>query len=105
MLAAGLRPALSIDNCPAAAGDMFATMRTAFAAQRRLDGTLRSRDVGGAVIGGEDGLQRQLAYLRGMAFRTVCVHSDNPAGVELLVGLRAALRREGMRVAPYLESR
>ncbi|HEY8740106.1 MAG TPA: LamB/YcsF family protein [Candidatus Dormibacteraeota bacterium] len=69
------------------------------------DGTLRSRDVGGAVIGGEDGLQRQLAYLRGMAFRTVCVHSDNPAGVELLVGLRAALRREGMRVAPYLESR
>ena len=45
MLAAGLRPALSIDNCPAGAGDMFATMRTAFAAQRRLDGTLRSRDL------------------------------------------------------------
>jgi 5-methylthioadenosine/S-adenosylhomocysteine deaminase len=45
MLAAGLRPALSIDDCPAAAGDMFATMRTAFAAQRGLDGTLRSRDL------------------------------------------------------------
>jgi len=45
MLAAGLRPTLSIDDCPAAGGDMFSTMRTAFAAQRGLDGGLRSRDL------------------------------------------------------------
>ncbi|MFG2043733.1 amidohydrolase family protein [Dactylosporangium sp. NPDC048998] len=45
MLAAGLRPTLSIDDCPSAGGDMFATMRTAYAVQRGLDGSLRSRDV------------------------------------------------------------
>jgi cytosine/adenosine deaminase-related metal-dependent hydrolase len=44
MLAAGIRPSLSIDDCPSAGGDMFATMRTAFAAQRGLDGTLTARD-------------------------------------------------------------
>jgi 5-methylthioadenosine/S-adenosylhomocysteine deaminase len=45
MLAAGIRPSLSIDDCPSAGGDMFATMRTAFAAQRGLDGGLTARDV------------------------------------------------------------
>ncbi|WP_284748221.1 amidohydrolase family protein [Amycolatopsis sp. RTGN1] len=45
MLAAGLRPTLSTDDSPAAGGDMFSTMRTAFAAQRGLDGTLGVRDV------------------------------------------------------------
>jgi cytosine/adenosine deaminase-related metal-dependent hydrolase len=45
MLAAGLRPSLSIDDCPSAGGDMFATMRTAFAVQRGLDGGLTARDV------------------------------------------------------------
>jgi 5-methylthioadenosine/S-adenosylhomocysteine deaminase len=45
MLAAGLRPTLSTDDSPSAAGDMFATMRTAYAVQRGLDGGLRSRDV------------------------------------------------------------
>jgi 5-methylthioadenosine/S-adenosylhomocysteine deaminase len=45
MLAAGLRPTLSIDDCPSAGGDMFSTMRTAFALQRGLDGGLRSRDL------------------------------------------------------------
>ncbi|MFC5833866.1 amidohydrolase family protein [Nonomuraea insulae] len=45
MLAAGIRPSLSIDDCPSAGGDMFATMRTALAAQRGLDGGLRARDV------------------------------------------------------------
>lgn len=44
MLAAGLRPTLSIDDCPSAGGDMFATMRTAYGVQRGLDGGLRSRD-------------------------------------------------------------
>jgi cytosine/adenosine deaminase-related metal-dependent hydrolase len=42
-LAAGLRPTLSIDDVPSVGGDMFATMRTAFAVQRGLDGGLRSR--------------------------------------------------------------
>ena len=45
MLAAGLRPALSTDDCPAAGGDMFSTMRTAYVVQRGLDGCLRSRDL------------------------------------------------------------
>jgi 5-methylthioadenosine/S-adenosylhomocysteine deaminase len=44
VLAAGIRPSLSIDNCPSASGDMFATMRTAFAVQRGLDGGLTARD-------------------------------------------------------------
>ena len=43
--AAGLRPTLSIDDVPSAGGDMFSTMRTAFAVQRGLDGGLRSRDL------------------------------------------------------------
>ena len=45
MLAAGIRPSLSVDNCPSAGGDMFATMRTAFAVQRGLDGGLTARDI------------------------------------------------------------
>jgi 5-methylthioadenosine/S-adenosylhomocysteine deaminase len=44
MVAAGIRPSLSIDDCPSAGGDMFATMRTAFAVQRGLDGGLTARD-------------------------------------------------------------
>ncbi|MFG2885466.1 amidohydrolase family protein [Streptomyces sp. NPDC048297] len=44
-LAAGLRPTLSIDVVPSVAGDMFSAMRVAFAAQRGLDGGLRSRDL------------------------------------------------------------
>ncbi|MEV6418051.1 amidohydrolase family protein [Kribbella sp. NPDC051718] len=44
-LAAGLRPTLSVDDVPSVGGDLFSTMRTAFAAQRGLDGGLRSRDL------------------------------------------------------------
>ncbi|GAS88773.1 amidohydrolase family protein [Mycolicibacterium brisbanense] len=44
-LAAGLRPTLSVDDTPAAGGDMFSTLRTAFAVQRGLDGTLRAKDL------------------------------------------------------------
>nr|WP_107911443.1 amidohydrolase family protein [Streptomyces chartreusis] len=44
-LAAGLRPTLSIDDVPSVGGDMFSTMRTAFAVQRGLDGGLRSRNL------------------------------------------------------------
>jgi cytosine/adenosine deaminase-related metal-dependent hydrolase len=45
VLAAGLRPTLSVDDVPSVGGDMFSTMRTAFAVQRGLDGQLRSRDL------------------------------------------------------------
>ncbi len=45
MLAAGIRPSLSVDDCPSAGGDMFATMRTGFAVQRGLDGGLTTRDL------------------------------------------------------------
>ncbi|MEU8635839.1 amidohydrolase family protein [Amycolatopsis sp. NPDC048633] len=41
-LAAGLRPSLSIDDCPSAGGDMFGAMRTALAAER---GGVTTRDV------------------------------------------------------------
>jgi 5-methylthioadenosine/S-adenosylhomocysteine deaminase len=44
-LAAGLRPTLSVDDVPAVGGDMFSTLRTAYAVQRGLDGTLTSRDL------------------------------------------------------------
>lgn len=43
--AAGLRPTLSADDVPAVAGDLFSTMRTAYAVQRGLDGSLTSREV------------------------------------------------------------
>ncbi|MEK8174216.1 amidohydrolase family protein [Streptomyces sp. M19] len=53
MLAAGIRPSLSVDDCPSAGGDMFGAMRTAFAAQRGLDGGLTARDVlGFATVDG-----------------------------------------------------
>jgi cytosine/adenosine deaminase-related metal-dependent hydrolase len=45
MLAAGIRPSLSIDDCPSVGGDMFATMRTALSVQRGLNGALTARDV------------------------------------------------------------
>jgi 5-methylthioadenosine/S-adenosylhomocysteine deaminase len=45
MLAGGVRPTFSIDDCPSAGGDMFATMRTAYVVQRGLDGSLTSRDI------------------------------------------------------------
>lgn len=45
MLAVGLRPTLSTDDTPSGGGDMFATMRTAYAVQRGLDGGRRSRDL------------------------------------------------------------
>ncbi len=45
MLAAGLRPTLSVDDVPSVGGDMFSAMRTTLAVQRGLDGTLTSRDV------------------------------------------------------------
>jgi 5-methylthioadenosine/S-adenosylhomocysteine deaminase len=45
MLAAGIRPSLSIDDCPSAGGDMFSTMRTALAVQRGIDGGLTTRDL------------------------------------------------------------
>lgn len=45
VLAAGLRPTLSVDDVPSVGGDMFSTLRTAFAVQRGLDGGLRCRDL------------------------------------------------------------
>ncbi|HEX7303581.1 amidohydrolase family protein, partial [Lentzea sp.] len=45
VLAAGIRPSLSVDDCPSAGGDMFSAMRTAFAVQRGLGGGLTAREV------------------------------------------------------------
>jgi cytosine/adenosine deaminase-related metal-dependent hydrolase len=42
-LAAGMRPSLSVDDCPSAGGDLLGAMRTAFA----IDRTVRARDVPG----------------------------------------------------------
>jgi 5-methylthioadenosine/S-adenosylhomocysteine deaminase len=52
-LAAGIRPSLSVDDCPSAGGDLFSAMRTALAAERGFGGGLASRDVlGFATIDG-----------------------------------------------------
>ncbi|MEU5514782.1 amidohydrolase family protein [Streptomyces griseoaurantiacus] len=45
MLAAGIRPSLSVDTCLTAGGDMFATMRTAFSVERGTGGGLTAQDV------------------------------------------------------------
>ncbi|MFD7155596.1 amidohydrolase family protein [Kribbella sp. NPDC059898] len=45
VLAAGLRPTLSVDDTPAVGGDMFSTMRTAFAVQRGIDGGLTAQEL------------------------------------------------------------
>jgi cytosine/adenosine deaminase-related metal-dependent hydrolase len=55
-LAAGIRPSLSIDDCPSAGGDMFGAMRTALAAER---GGVTTRDVlGFATVEGARALGR-----------------------------------------------
>ncbi|MFD5830691.1 amidohydrolase family protein [Lentzea sp. NPDC060358] len=44
-LAAGIRPSLSVDDCPSAGGDMFSAMRTAFAVARGSGEGVTARDV------------------------------------------------------------
>jgi 5-methylthioadenosine/S-adenosylhomocysteine deaminase len=60
VLAAGLRPSLSTDDAPSAAGDMFATMRSAHVAQRGLDVSLNvfpfNNPPGTIVAAGHPGL-------------------------------------------------
>jgi 5-methylthioadenosine/S-adenosylhomocysteine deaminase len=77
MLAAGLRPTLSVDDTPSAGGDMFATMRTAYVVQRGLDGGLRSRDV--LEFATVDG-----ARACGLAARTGSITPGHDADVILL---------------------
>jgi cytosine/adenosine deaminase-related metal-dependent hydrolase len=43
LMAHGIRPSLSIDDCAAMGGDMFATMRSTMVAQRGLDTQIRER--------------------------------------------------------------
>jgi len=78
------------------------------------DGNLTSRKKEGAVI--HDGLaaaKRVLAMLDEQAIRTVtgakrpvkidsiCVHGDNPAGVEMARQVRASVEQAGARIAPF----
>nr|WSZ94366.1 amidohydrolase family protein [Streptomyces sp. NBC_00857] len=77
MLAAGLRPTLSVDDVPSVGGDMFATMRTAFVVQRGLDGGLNSRDL--LEFATVDG-----AHARGLAARTGSLTPGKAADVILL---------------------
>ncbi|MGI5499325.1 amidohydrolase family protein [Lentzea sp. CA-135723] len=98
MLAAGLRPALSIDDCPAVGGDMFSTMRTTLSAQRGLDGGLSSRDVlSFATVDGAHacGLGSQIGSLTpGKAADIILVRADDltmfplnhPAGALVTAG-------------------
>jgi 5-methylthioadenosine/S-adenosylhomocysteine deaminase len=82
VLAAGLRPTLSADDCPAAAGDLFAAMRTAFAVQRGLGGRLNSRDllsfvtVDAAESCGLDG--RTGSLTPGKAADIILLRADDP---------------------------
>ncbi|MBO3678737.1 amidohydrolase family protein [Streptomyces sp. NEAU-YJ-81] len=77
MLAAGLRPTLSIDDVPSVGGDMFATMRTTFVVQRGLDGGLNSRDL--LEFATVDG-----AHALGLAARTGSLTPGKDADVILL---------------------
>ena len=82
VLSAGLRPTLSADDCPAAAGDLFAAMRTAFAVQRGLGGSLNSRDllsfvtVDAAESCGLDG--RTGSLTPGKAADIILLRADDP---------------------------
>jgi len=77
MLAAGVRPTLSVDDVPSVGGDMFATMRTAFVVQRGLDGGLNSRDL--LEFATVDG-----AHALGLAARTGSLTPGKDADVILL---------------------
>ncbi|MEV7323697.1 amidohydrolase family protein [Streptomyces sp. NPDC093970] len=77
MLAAGLRPTLSVDDVPSAGGDMFSTLRTAYAVQRGLDGGLDSRDL--LEFATVDG-----AHALGLAARTGSLTPGKDADVILL---------------------
>ena len=77
MLAAGLRPTLSVDDVPAAGGDLFSTMRTAFAVQRGLDGGLSSRD----LLGSPPSTQRRSC---GLSDRTGSITPGKDADLVLL---------------------
>ncbi|MBT2225459.1 amidohydrolase family protein [Nonomuraea sp. NEAU-A123] len=77
MLAAGLRPTLSIDDVPSVGGDMFSTMRTTYVVQRGLDGGLNSRDL--LEFATVDG-----AHALGLAARTGSLTPGKDADVILL---------------------
>ncbi|MER6222348.1 amidohydrolase family protein [Streptomyces sp. 900105755] len=77
MLAAGLRPTLSIDDVPSVGGDMFSTMRTTYVVQRGLDGGLDSRDL--LEFATVDG-----AHALGLAARTGSLAPGKDADVILL---------------------
>ncbi|MEV7098477.1 amidohydrolase family protein [Amycolatopsis sp. NPDC051045] len=72
-LAAGIRPSLSVDDCPSAGGDMFGAMRTAIAVERGLT----TRDIlGFATIDG--------ARTCGLAARTGSITVGKDADLVLL---------------------
>jgi cytosine/adenosine deaminase-related metal-dependent hydrolase len=77
MSAAGVCTSLSVDDCPSAGGDMFATMRTAYVVQRGLDGGLAARDVLG--FGTAEG-----ARACGLSARTGSLSPGKDADVVLL---------------------
>jgi cytosine/adenosine deaminase-related metal-dependent hydrolase len=77
MLAAGLRPTLSIDDVPSVGGDMFSTMRTTYVVQRGLDSGLGSRDL--LEFATVDG-----AHALGLAARTGSLTPGKDADVILL---------------------
>jgi cytosine/adenosine deaminase-related metal-dependent hydrolase len=83
MLAAGLRPSLSTDDAPSAAGDMFATMRSAHVAQRGLDGGLNASDVlRFATVDGAAacGLDHRTGSLRpGKDADVILLNADDPS--------------------------
>ncbi|MGW7420541.1 amidohydrolase family protein [Streptomyces sp. NPDC054813] len=89
MLAAGLRPTLSVDDVPSVGGDMFSTMRTTYVVQRGLDGGLDSRDL--LEFATVDG-----AHALGLAARTGSLTPGKDADVILL-------RTDDITVAPVTD--
>jgi UPF0271 protein len=89
----------------AAAAHGISTVAEVFLDRRyAADGMLQPRTSPGALISDAAGLDEQLAYLRTMDFRTACLHSDNPAVLQLLVGLRPLLRNHFLTATPYVQA-
>jgi UPF0271 protein len=79
----------------------FPVLAEAFADRAyETDGTLRPRNLPGALITDPDQAAEQaLRIALGGVAQTICIHSDTPDAVEIARAVRQRLFREGIRVA------
>jgi UPF0271 protein len=77
-------------------------IREAFADRRyTAEGALMSRSGPDAMIADPGELASHLGSIAGLEFDSVCVHSDNPAAVELVAALPGVMAELGWEIAPY----